>query len=74
MFQSPPTISKVVGGLYGWHNGSNADLSSGHGASSDGCNAKGDVRSSFATNIQLYVFNKVALHWKMSGYKVQHFI
>ncbi len=51
--QSPTSNSKVTGRVHGWYHGSHVDLSSGHGASQDGCNAKGNVRSSLAANTQL---------------------
>lgn len=44
VLQNPASVSKVTGWLSGWYHSSHADLSSGHGASEDGCNAKGNVR------------------------------
>lgn len=44
VFQSTATFSKVISWVTGWYHSSHADLSAGHGAGEDGCNAKGNVR------------------------------
>lgn len=45
--QSSASIPTIPGWIYGWTNGVHTDVSTGHGASENGCNPKGNVRSSY---------------------------